>query len=194
MDFSGIMAVIIGAVFINNVVLSKFLGLCPFVGVSKQVDNAVGMGMAVTFVMTMASIVTWVLYSHILTPMGVSFLQTIVFILVIASLVQFVEMALAKLFPALYDALGIFLPLITTNCAILGMTVLNIVESRSFIESVAYSFFSGAGFTLAIVLMAGIRETLEEAPIPDFLKGLPITFFTAALMAVAFMGFSGFKI
>ncbi len=194
MDFGQLLAIIISAVFVNNYVLGRFLGLCPFVGVSKQVDSAVGMGIAVIFVMTIASIVTWPLYYLVLVPNGTEFLKTIVFILVIASLVQFVEMVIKKVSPALYDSLGVFLPLITTNCAILGVAVLNIDEGYSFIASVVNAFFAGVGFTLALVLMAGIREKLEFAPIPEALKGLPISFFTASLMALAFMGFSGFSI
>ncbi len=194
MEFGELIAIIISAVFVNNYVLGRFLGLCPFVGVSKQVDSAVGMGVAVIFVMTIASIVTWPLYHFVLVGNGVEFLKTIVFILVIASLVQFVEMVIKKVSPALYDALGVFLPLITTNCAILGVAVLNIDENYSFIVSVVNAFFAGVGFTLALVLMAGIRERLEFAPVPEALKGLPASFFVASLMALAFMGFSGFSI
>jgi len=192
MDFGQLLAIIISAVFVNNYVLGRFLGLCPFVGVSKQVDSAVGMGIAVIFVMTIASIVTWPLYHFVLAGLGVEFLKTIVFILVIASLVQFVEMVIKKVSPALYDSLGVFLPLITTNCAILGVAVLNVDEDYNFIVSVVNAFFSGVGFTLALVLMAGIREKLEFAPVPVALKGMPVSFFTASLMALAFMGFSGF--
>ena len=182
----------IAAILINNFVLSRFLGLCPFMGVSKRLSSAIGMGMAVIFVMTVASMFSWIIYNHILVPYNVTYLYTIVFILVIASLVQLVEMVLQKFSPALYEALGIFLPLITTNCAILGVAVLNtITDDYNFIESIVNGITSGIGFTLALVLMAGIREKLELANIPKPLEGLPIAFITAGLMAIAFLGFSG---
>ena len=182
----------IAAILINNFVLSRFLGLCPFMGVSKKLSSAIGMGMAVIFVMTVASMFSWIIYNYILVPYNVTYLYTIVFILVIASLVQLVEMILQKFSPALYEALGIFLPLITTNCAILGVAVLNTVtEDYNFIESLVNGITSGIGFTLALVLMAGIREKLELANIPKPLEGLPIAFITAGLMAIAFLGFSG---
>lgn len=193
-DFSTVMTIIIGAIFVNNFVLSRFLGLCPFIGVSKQLDSALGMGFAVIFVMTLAAIITWPINYFILVPLSISYLQTIVFILVIASLVQLVELALKKLSPALYDSLGIYLPLITTNCAILGVVILNITNSYNFILSLLNAFFSGVGFTVALVLMASIREKLDDAPIPRLVQGLPVPFFVAALMALAFMGFAGFKI
>lgn len=182
----------IAAILINNFVLARFLGLCPFFGVSKKLSSAIGMGMAVIFVMTVASMFSWIIYNYILVPHDVTYLYTIVFILVIASLVQLVEMILQKFSPALYEALGIFLPLITTNCAILGVAVLNTVtENYNFIESIVNGITSGIGFTLALVLMAGIREKLELAKIPKPLEGLPIAFITAGLMAIAFLGFSG---
>lgn len=182
----------IAAILINNFVLARFLGLCPFFGVSKKLSSAIGMGVAVIFVMTVASMFSWIIYNYILVPCDVTYLYTIVFILVIASLVQLVEMILQKFSPALYEALGIFLPLITTNCAILGVAVLNTVtENYNFIESIVNGITSGIGFTLALVLMAGIREKLELAKIPKPLEGLPIAFITAGLMAIAFLGFSG---
>ena len=188
-----------GSILINNFVLSRFLGLCPFFGVSKKLSSAVGMGMAVIFVMTAASMFTWSIQKFILVPNKVEFMQTIVFILVIASLVQLVEMVLQKFSPVLYDALGIFLPLITTNCAILGVAIINTEinpntgATYTFIEAIFNGITSGIGFTLALVLMAGIREKLELANIPKALEGLPITFVTAGLMAMAFLGFSGLK-
>ena len=192
MNIASLIQISIGAILINNFVLSRFLGLCPFMGVSKKLSSAIGMGMAVIFVMTVASMFSWIIYNYILIPYKVTYLYTIVFILVIASLVQLVEMFLQKFLPALYEALGIFLPLITTNCAILGVAVLNTVtENYNFIESIVNGITSGIGFTLALVLMAGIREKLELADIPEPLKGLPIAFITASLMAIAFLGFSG---
>ena len=215
----GIFQIIILSIFINNFVLSRFLGLCPYMGVSKQLDSAIGMGMAVTFVMTIASLVTWILYSFFLAPTyqnvfytlfntpietvpDLTFLRTIVFILVIASLVQFIEMYIQKISPTLYRALGIYLPLITTNCAILGVAVLNIdlffadglpIEN-SFILTLVQAFSAGIGFTLVLVLMAGIREKLEMTNIPKPLRGLPIAFIVAGLMSIAFLGFSGMNI
>lgn len=187
----------IGAILINNFVLARFLGLCPFFGVSKKTSSAVGMGMAVVFVMTVASMFTWVIHRYVLVPYEVTYLRTIVFILVIASLVQLVEMALHKFSPALYEALGIFLPLITTNCAILGVAVINTQkntytgEAFTFVECLINGISSGIGFTLALVLMAGIREKLDLAKVPKAFEGLPIAFITAGLMALAFLGFSG---
>lgn len=191
MDFGRLVAIAIGAILINNFVLKRFLGLCPFLGVSKQLDSAIGMGFAVVFVMTLASAVTFVIYHYVLEPFGIEYLRTIAFILVIASLVQFVEMVIEKTSPGLYDALGIYLPLITTNCAVLGVSVLNIVESYGFVETVVHGFTSGLGFTLALILMAGIRERLELAEIPESLKGVPIAFIVAGLMSIGFLGFSG---
>lgn len=187
----------IGAIFIQNFILSRFLGLCPFMGVSKKLSTATGMGMAVIFVMTVASSFTWAINKFILVKYDVIYLQTIVFILVIASLVQLVEMTLRKYSPILYDSLGVFLPLITTNCAILGVAVINTGnnpftgESFTFIESSVNGIMSGVGFTLALVLMAGVRERIEFANIPKPLQGLPIAFIAAGLMAIAFLGFSG---
>ena len=191
MDWGNLFALAIAAILINNVVLKRFLGLCPFLGVSKQLDAALGMGMAVIFVMTMASIVTFGIYHHILAPFGIQYLRTIAFILVIATLVQFVEMVIEKTSPGLYRALGIYLPLITTNCAVLGVAVLNIDNSYSFVEMVVHGFSAGLGFTIALLLMAGIRERLDMADIPRSLKGVPIAFIVAGLMAMAFQGFSG---
>jgi electron transport complex protein RnfA len=181
-----ILGIAIGTIFINNYVLSRFLGLCPFIGVSKKIDSVLGMGLAVTFVMTLASMVTYVIYRSILEPAGIEFLRTISFILVIAALVQLVEIILKKTVPALYNALGIFLPLITTNCAVLGVAVINITENYTFFQSVFNGFMAGMSFLLALFLMATIREKLELASIPRPFKGVPIAFITAGLMAMAF--------
>lgn len=194
-----LLLICISAVFIENFVLVQFLGICPFLGVSKKVETAVGMGLAVVFVMACASAVTWVIQRYILEikifNVNIEYLQTIAFILVIAVLVQFVEMFLQKSIPSLYKSLGIYLPLITTNCAVLGVSIVNItkfsLESASFIKSLLYGTFAGVGFTLAIVLFAGVRERLESSDIPSFLKGMPIALITAGLLSIAFMGFSG---
>jgi len=191
MDVGRLFAIAIGAILINNFVLKRFLGLCPFLGVSKQLDSALGMGFAVMFVMTMASIVTFGIYHYVLEPFHIEFLRTIAFILVIATLVQFVEMVIEKTSPALYRSLGIYLPLITTNCAVLGVAVLNIDKSYSFVETVVHGFSAGIGFTIALLLMAGIRERLELADIPESLRGVPIAFIVAGLMSIAFLGFAG---
>jgi electron transport complex protein RnfA len=191
MDWGRLIAIAIGAILINNVILRRFLGLCPFLGVSKQLDAALGMGFAVIFVLTMASIVTFGIYYYVLVPFGIEFLRTIAFILVIATLVQFVEMVIEKTSPSLYRSLGIYLPLITTNCAVLGVAVLNIENSFTFIETVVHGFSAGLGFTIVLLLMAGIRERLELADIPESLKGVPVAFIVAGLMAIAFLGFSG---
>jgi len=183
--------VILSAILINNFVLIKFLGICPFVGVSSQVDASIGMGMAVIFCMTLASSVTWAIQTYVLTPFGIEFLQTIAFILVIAALVQFIEMVINKISPTLKKALGIYLPLITTNCAVLGVAILNIRSNLNFLESSFNGFGAGVGFTLALLIMAGIRERLDMAPIPKALKGIPITFLVASLLSVAFLGFVG---
>ncbi len=183
--------IILSAVFINNFILSRFLGICPFLGVSSQIEASIGMGSAVIFVMTMASAAAWLIQSFILNPFGLGFLQTIFFILIIAALVQLTEFVINKYSPALKQALGIYLPLITTNCAVLGVSILNIMKNYSFIESTVNGAASGIGFTLALVLMAGIRERLDLAPIPKPLKGVPITLITAALMSIAFLGFIG---
>ncbi len=184
----------IGAAFINNVVLSQFLGLCPFLGVSKKIDTAAGMGAAVIFVITLASLVTGAIYQFILMPFNMTYLQTIVFILVIAALVQFVEMFLKKMMPPLYNALGVYLPLITTNCAVLGISLTNVQNSYSFIESIIAGIGTGIGFTIAIVLLASLRERINESDIPTPFRGAPIVLLSAALMAIAFMGFSGLAI
>lgn len=195
MEFVGkIFAMAIAAIFVQNFVLMRFLGLCPYIGVSKKVDSAVGMGMAVIFVMTMASTFTWLIQNYLLVPLELEFLQTIAFILTIASLVQLVEMVIQKTAPALYKALGVFLPLITTNCAVLGVAILNINENYNFIEAILNGLFAGMGFTLVLVLMAGIREKLEKAELPRAMKGMPIAMIVAGCMALAFLGFSGLKL
>jgi len=194
MEFKTLLTIVIAAVFVNNFVLSRFLGLCPFIGVSKRLDSALGMGMAVIFVMTMASLVTWVIQYYILVPFGIAYLRTIAFILTIATLVQFVEMVIQKTSPQLYSALGIYLPLITTNCAVLGVAILNITEELGLIASLVEGFASGLGFTLALILMSGIRERLEVCAVPAPFEGLPIAFVVAGLMSIAFMGFAGFSL
>jgi Na+-translocating ferredoxin:NAD+ oxidoreductase subunit A len=209
MELQSLFVISLGAIFINNFIFARFLGICPYIGVSKQLDSAIGMGAAVTFVMTLASTATWLIYNYLLapttgnlfykifslqTPPDLTFLKTIAFILVIASLVQFVEMVIQKTSPALYKSLGIYLPLITTNCAILGAALLNIDEGYNFIESIVHGMSAGIGFTLALVLMAGIREKLEMAQVPKAMKGIPIAFIMAGLMAIAFLGFSGLKL
>jgi electron transport complex protein RnfA len=181
----------ITAALVNNFVLVKFLGICPFLGVSQKIKSAVGMGMAVSFVMGMASAMTWMVQNWVLEPLSIGFMQTIAFILVIAALVQFVEMVLKKTNPALYRALGVYLPLITTNCAVLGVAILNIENAYDLLESVVNGVFGGVGFTIAIVLMAGIREKLESASIPECMRGFPITLVAAGLMAIGFLGFAG---
>lgn len=183
--------IIIGAVLINNIILSQFLGVCPFLGVSKKLSSAVGMGVAVTFVLTLASLITWLVQTFILELLEIEYLQTIAFILVIASLVQFVEMVMRKKTPDLYEALGVYLPLITTNCAVLGVAIINIQKSYGFGETLANSLGNALGFTLALVLFAGIRERLDFADVPQSLKGMPIALITAALMSIAFLGFIG---
>ena len=185
-----LVVLIVGAVLVNNFVLSRFLGICPFLGVSKRVETSIGMGMAVTFVMTLAAIVTFFV-QKILVAYHIEYLQTICFILVIASLVQFVEMVIQKVSPPLYQSLGIYLPLITTNCAVLGLAVLNVQKELAFIEAIFFAFGAAVGFTLALVLFAGIRERLEFANVPPALKGTAIALITAGLLSLAFMGFSG---
>ena len=187
---SNLLILSIGAILIENFVLVQFMGICPFLGVSKKVETATGMGLAVVFVMACASAITYFV-NLVLNLLGIAYLQTIAFILVIAVLVQFVEMFLKKSAPALYSSLGIYLPLITTNCAVLGVAILNVTKGLNFIESLVYGATAGLGFTLAIILLAGVRERLESADIPEFLKGMPITLITAGLLSVAFMGFSG---
>jgi len=184
-------AIILTNILINNFIVSRFLGICPFLGVSKQIETATGMGIAVTFVMTVASAVTWATERFVLATMGLEYLQTVIFILVIAALVQFVEMGMLKTSPTLYQALGVYLPLITTNCAILGVAVINVQEFYNFGQSIVSGFSAGLGFTLAIILFAGIRERLELADIPESLEGFPIALISAGLMSVAFFGFQG---
>ena len=189
-----LLAITLGAILANNFIFSQFLGICPFLGVSKKVDTAVGMGLAVTFVMGLASAITWAVNRFILIPFDLGYMQTVAFILVIASLVQFIEMFLQKSMPSLYTALGVYLPLITTNCAVLGVALLNIQNNYGFISSVVYGVTGGIGFLVAIVLFASIRERLVFAEYPECFEGFPIALVTAGLMALAFMGFSGLKI
>ena len=189
-----LLAITLGAILANNFIFSQFLGICPFLGVSKKVDTAVGMGVAVTFVMGLASAITWLVNTFILIPFDLGYMQTVAFILVIAALVQFIEMFLQKSMPSLYTALGVYLPLITTNCAVLGVALLNIQNNYNFISSVVYGITGGLGFLLAIVLFASIRERLVFADYPKSFEGFPIALVTAGLMALAFMGFSGLKI
>ena len=188
-----LLMIAVGTAFINNVVLSQFLGLCAFLGVSKKMDTAAGMGGADIFVITISSFVTALIYKFLLLPLNVTYLQTIVFILVIAALVQFVEMFLKKSSPSLYNALGVYLPLITTNCAVLGVALINVQKSYGIVESVVNGLATAVGFTIAIVLMAGIREKTEYNDVPESFKGSPIVLLTACLMAIAFFGFSSLK-
>lgn len=194
MSITEILGLAISAILIENFVLVKFLGICPFLGVSKKSDTAVGMGVAVTFVMTVASAVTYLVDMFMLRPLGLDYLQTIAFILVIAALVQIVEMVMQKTLPALHKSLGIYLPLITTNCAVLGAALLNAQNNYNFIASVVYGLTAGLGFMLAIVLFANVRERLEFADYPKAFEGFPIALVTAALISLAFMGFNGMKI
>ena len=186
-----LMLIIVGSALVNNVVLSQFLGLCPFLGVSKKTETAAGMGGAVIFVITLSSFVTSVIYQFILVPTHMEYLQTIVFILVIAALVQFVDMFLKKAMPSLYQALGVYLPLITTNCAVLGVALINVQKEYSILQGTVNGFATAAGFTLSIIVMAGIREKIEYNDIPEAFRGFPIVLITAGLMAIAFFGFSG---
>ena len=186
-----LLMIAIGSALVNNVVLSQFLGICPFIGVSKKIDTAAGMGGAVIFVMTIASFCTSLIYKFILVPAGFEYLQTIVFILVIAALVQFVEMFLKKAMPALYRALGVYLPLITTNCAVLGVALTNVQKEYGILTSVVNALATGVGFTIAIVILAGVREKTEYNDIPEAFQGTPIVLLTAALMSIPFFGFSG---
>ena len=186
-----VLLLLVSSILVNNFVLSKFLGCCPFLGVSKKVDTAVGMGMAVTFVMAVASLATYLVQKYLLDPFGLGYMQTIAFILVIAVLVQIIEMVIKKISMPLYQALGVYLPLITTNCAVLGVTVLNIQSTYTLLEAVISGAGGGLGFMLAIVLFAGIRERLETADMPEWLSGFPGALITAGLMAIAFLGFSG---
>jgi electron transport complex protein RnfA len=201
MDAGELLTIGISVIFIHNFILARFLGLCPFIGVSKQTKPALGMGAAVIFVMTLSGFITWLVYKFLLVPFGLGYLRTIAFILVIAVFVQFVEMAMAKFVPPLHRAMGIYIPLITTNCAVLGVTVLNInmffkdgkALVFSFQASLFQAFCAGIGFALAMLLMSGIRERLDLTDVPGALKGVPIAFIVASLMSMAFLGFSGFK-
>ncbi len=186
-----IFTILVSTIFINNYVFARFLGICPFLGVSSKMDTATGMGIAVTFVTTLASVVTFIIQEYVLDVYNIGYLQTIVFILVIASLVQFVEMAIKKMSPTLYNALGVYLPLITTNCIVLGVAILNIKEGYNLIETITSSVGASLGFFLALVLMAGLREKLELADIPEVLTGFPITLIATGLMSIAFAGFAG---
>ena len=188
---SELLLILVSSAIVNNVVLSQFLGLCPFLGVSKRVETAAGMGGAVIFVITISSFATGCIYKFILQPTGFYYLQTIVFILVIAALVQFVEMFLKKQVPALYQSLGVYLPLITTNCAVLGVAILNVQNNYTILEGVVNGFATAAGFTISIVLMAGLREKMEYNDVPKAFQGMPIVLLTAMLMSMSFFGFSG---
>ncbi|MGI5971231.1 MAG: electron transport complex subunit RsxA [Oscillospiraceae bacterium] len=194
MTLTGLISIALGAILIENFILVKFIGICPFLGVSQKMDTATGMGLAVTFVMGLASAACWLVNEYLLLPLGLGYMQTVAYILVIAALVQFVEMFLQKSIPALYSALGIYLPLITTNCAVLGVALLNTQLNYNFIESVVYGVTAGLGFLLAIVLFASIRERLEFSECPKSFEGFPIALVTASLLSMAFMGFSGLKI
>lgn len=193
-SITSLLSIALGAVLVNNFVLSQFLGICPFMGVSKKVDTALGMGMAVIFVMGVASAVCWPINKYLLVANGLDFMQTVTYILVIASLVQFVEMFLQKAMPSLYQALGVYLPLITTNCAVLGVVLQNTQNNYSFIESLVYGITGGIGFLIAIVLFASVRERLEFSECPKSFEGFPIALVTAGLIALSFMGFSGLKV
>jgi electron transport complex protein RnfA len=192
MDIKSLLVIAISAMLTENFVLSRFMGICPFLGVSKKISTSIGMGMAVTFVMTLAGITTWLIQHYVLVPFELQYMETIVFIFVIAALVQFVEMALQKYSPSLYTALGIYLPLITTNCAVLGAVLLAIdTYNYNLIETIIFNMFAALGFTIAIVLLAGVRERLETANVPSFMKGLPVVMISAALISIAFLGFQG---
>ena len=184
-------AIIIGAIFVNNVVLAQFLGICPFLGVSSKVETSMGMGAAVTFVMALSSLVTWLIQNYILVPLDIKYMQTIVFILVIAALVQMVEIVLKKVSPSLYQALGIFLPLITTNCAVLGVAIAMIQKEFSLLQGVVFNVSTALGFALALVIFAGLRERIEFEEAPKAFQGVPIALITASILAMAFMGFTG---
>ena len=191
MDIKGLVLILMAGVLVNNYVLQRFLGICPFLGVSKKFNQASGMGVAVTFVMLCATAVTWPIQTYILDKFGLGYLQTIVFILVIAALVQFVEIVLKKFIPALHRSLGVYLPLITTNCAVLGVTINNITDGYNFLESMVSSLGVGLGFLLAMVLFAGVRSRIETCPSPESVKGLPITLIAASIVSLAFYGFAG---
>ncbi|MBR4303796.1 MAG: electron transport complex subunit RsxA [Clostridia bacterium] len=194
MTFASILSLSLAAILVQNFIFVKFLGICPFLGVSKKTDTAVGMGLAVIFVMTVASSVTYIVNEFVLVKLDLMYMQTVVFILIIASLVQFVELFLMKMIPSLYKALGIYLPLITTNCAVLGVALLNVTNQYNFIESVLYACMSGVGFTIAIILFSSVREHLEYAKYPKAFEGFPIALVTASLLSIAFMGFQGLSI
>ena len=187
----GIFAIMLAALLTDNFVLSKFMGICPFLGVSKKASSSLGMGAAVTFVMVCASVVTYPIYHFILDPLGITYLRTIAFILIIALFVQLVETALKKLMPPLYNALGVYLPLITTNCAVLGLTILNIDNEYTFGQSVINAFFSGIGFLIVLLIFSGVRSRVEEADVPATFKGIPATLIAAAILSLSFLGFSG---
>ena len=187
----GIFAIMLAALLTDNFVLSKFMGICPFLGVSKKASSSLGMGAAVTFVMVCASVVTYPIYHFILDPLGITYLKTIAFILIIALFVQLVETALKKLMPPLYNALGVYLPLITTNCAVLGLTILNIDNEYTFGQSVINAFFSGIGFLMVLLIFSGVRSRVEEADVPETFKGVPATLIAAAILSLSFIGFSG---
>lgn len=191
MDFKILIYILLTSVFVNNYVLQRFLGICPFLGVSKKLNQATGMGISVIFVMLMATAATWPLQKYVLEPLGIGYLQTIVFILVIATLVQFIEIVLKKYIPALHKSLGVYLPLITTNCAVLGVTINNMTDGYNFIESMVSSLGCGLGFLLAMVLFSGVRSRIEDSDVPETFKGLPITLVAAAIVSLAFFGFGG---
>ena len=194
MNVTKLLSIALGAILVNNFILVQFLGICPFMGVSKKMDTAVGMGIAVTFVMGIASAATWVINEFLLIPLELQYMQTVAFILVIAALVQLVEMFLQKMVPALYQALGIYLPLITTNCAVLGVALLNVQNHYNFIESVVYGVTGGLGFLVAICLFASVRERVDSCECPKSFEGFPIALISAGLLALAFMGFSGLRV
>ena len=194
MSFTKLFSIALGAILVNNFILVQFLGICPFMGVSKKMSTALGMGVAVTFVMGIASAATWLLNEYLLVPLELQFMQTVAFILVIAALVQLVEMFLQKAVPVLYQALGIYLPLITTNCAVLGVALLNVQNGYNFIESVVYGVTGGLGFLLAICLFASVRERVDDCECPKSFEGFPIALISAGLLALAFMGFSGLRV
>lgn len=187
-------SIIITAIFVNNIVFAQFLGICPFIGVSRKLSSAIGMGAAVTFVMALSTTVTWLLQYGVLNPLGIAYMQTIVFILVIAALVQMLEIVIKKINPSLYSALGVFLPLITTNCAVLGVAIIVIQKNLSLMESIVYAVATALGFTLALVVFAGIREQLMLSDVPKSMRGVPIALVCAGLLAMAFMGFAGISI
>ena len=191
MDIKGLIIILMSSVLVNNYVLSRFLGICPFLGVSKKVDQSVGMGLSVIFVMLMATAVTWPIQIFVLNPLGLGYTQTIVFILIIAALVQFIEIFLKKFIPALHQSLGVYLPLITTNCAVLGVTINNMTDGYNFIESMVSSLGCGLGFLLAMVLFSGMRSRIEESDIPESFKGLPVTLIAASFISMAYFGFAG---